>query len=275
MNIVSNKGVTFLTFDLLEKAGVKHCFSTRIGGVSEGCFESMNLGFGRGDSDENVRKNFELMADALEVDVNKMCLSQQTHTTNVRVITEQDAGNGIIRPLPYTDVDGMVTNVKGITLVTFYADCIPLYFYDPEHEAIGLSHGGWRGTVGKIGKNTIELMARTYGTNPSRLICGIGPGVGGECYEVSGEVVEKFREAFGEKTLADNNIVRSSTINPDNPDKYMLDLKNANRLVFEEAGVRRENIEISEFCTHCDAKLFYSHRIMGADRGSLAAFMKL
>lgn len=262
-------------FDMLEKAGVKHCFSTRVGGVSGGVYESMNLGFNRGDSDENVHKNYELIAGVLGVDKDRMCLSQQTHTTNVRVMTKEDAGNGIVRPLPYTDVDGMITDVKGMTLVTFYADCVPLFFYDPEHEAIGLSHSGWRGTVGKIGKATIELMTKTYGTKPEKLLCCIGPSICRNCYEVSSDVVEEFEKAFGEELLLNKEIIRHSVFHPNDPDKYMLDLWQANKAVFVEAGVREEHIEITDLCTHCEPKLFYSHRQMGGARGSLAAFMCL
>ena len=275
MNKKIKNGVTIMTFDSLEKLGVKHCFSTKLGGVSEGVYESMNLGFNRGDSDENVQSNFERMAAALGVDKNCMCLSQQTHTTNVRVMTKEDAGNGIVRPLPYTDVDGMITDVKGMTLVTFYADCVPLYFYDPVKQVIGLSHSGWRGTVGKIGKNTIELMCKTYGCNISDVKCCIGPSICKDCYEVSEDVIEQFEAAFGKDLVHESGMVIPSTLHPGEPGKYMLDLWKANETVFLEAGISRENIEITDYCTHCRPELFYSHRIMGAKRGSLAAFLCL
>ncbi len=158
MNLENKNGVSFLTFDSFKKAGVKHGFSTRIGGVSEGVFDSLNLGFNRGDSDENVRENYHRIANALDMNYDRMCLSKQTHTTNVIVVDEKDAGNGLIKPLPYDDVDGLITNVKDMPLVTFYADCVPLFFYDPVKEVVALSHSGWRGTVRKIGKVTIEKM---------------------------------------------------------------------------------------------------------------------
>ena len=275
MNRQIKNGVTIMTFDSLDREGIKHCFSTRLGGVSKGGYASMNLGFNRGDADENVYSNYVLMAKALGVEKDRMCLSQQTHTTNVRVMTEADAGNGMIRPLPYTDVDGMITDVRGMTLVTFYADCVPLYFYDPENKAIGLSHSGWRGTVGRIGKNTIELMHDTYGSDPDKLICCIGPSICSECYEVSGDVAERFRKEFGEGIIEKYSILKKSTLHPEDSDKYMLDLWNANRVVMLEAGVKEDNIEVTDHCTHCRPDLFYSHRIMGTERGSLAAFLSL
>lgn len=275
MKKISDQGVSFMTFESLAKHGIKHCFSTKLGGVSKGVYESMNLGFGRGDADENVHENFSRMAAALGVDKDKMCLSQQTHTTNVRVMTAADAGNGIVRPLPYKDVDGMITNVKGMTLVTFYADCVPLFFYDPVHEAIGLSHSGWRGTVGKIGKHTIELMGNTFGSKPEDILCCVGPSICRDCYEVSADVVEQFETAFGTDAVIDKGIVRRSVFHPGDENKFMLDLWKANELVFLEAGIDEKHIEITDYCTHCKPELFYSHRIMGTARGSLAAFMCL
>ena len=144
-------------YPLLDETGiVRHCFTTRYGGVSEGMFSKLNLSFTRGDVKESVEENYRRIAEAMGVPYEKIVCSDQTHTTNVRVVTQADAGTGIIRPKDYTDVDGLITNVPEITLATFYADCVPLYFVDPVHHAIGLSHSGWRGTVGKIGKVTVE-----------------------------------------------------------------------------------------------------------------------
>ena len=130
-----------------------------------------------------------------------MVLSKQTHTTNVRVVTEEDKGKGVMRERNYTDVDGMITNVPGICLVTSYADCVPLYFVDPVKKAIGLSHSGWRGTVGKIGKNTVQLMQENFGSKPEDLLAAVGPSVCMDCYEVSEDVIEQFKEAFEKKVL--------------------------------------------------------------------------
>ena len=273
MNIETRNNVSFLTFDSFKTAGVKHGFSTRIGGVSEGVFDSLNLGFNRGDSDENVRENYHRIASALDMNYERMCLSKQTHTTNVIIVDEKDAGNGLTKPLPYDDVDGLITNVKDMPLVTFYADCVPLFFYDPVKEVVALSHSGWRGTVGKIGKVTIEKMHDAFGCEPSDILCGIAPSICKDCYEVSADVAEEFVKAFGEDHKSE--LLRPSTFNPDDKDKYMLDLWAACRLVFLEAGIPEEHIEITNYCTRCNPKLFYSHRIMGANRGSLAAFISL
>ncbi len=136
MQLREHNGVKYLTFDLLSKAGVKHGFSTRVGGVSQGCYESLNLGFHRGDSRENVIENYRRIGEALGMDYTRMCLSQQTHTTNVRIIEEADAGNGVLRELPYTDVDGLITNVKDLPLVTHFADCLGLLLGGLEKQVV-------------------------------------------------------------------------------------------------------------------------------------------
>ena len=149
--------VPFLIFEHLENTGiVMHGFSTRMGGVSTGDCSTMNLSFERGDSEEAVRTNYELLGAAMGFSTDSLVFSKQTHTTNVRVVTEADRGKGFVRERDYTDVDCLITNVPGLTLATFYADCVPLFFVDPVHQAIGLSHSGWKGTVGKIGKVTVE-----------------------------------------------------------------------------------------------------------------------
>ena len=273
MNKERNNGVTYLTFDSFKKRGVKHGFSTRLGGVSKGVYESMNLGFGRGDEDENVHENFRRMSKALDMEYSRLVLSRQTHTTNVRVVDEKDAGNGILRPVPYDDVDALITNVRNLPLVTFYADCVPLFFYDPVKEVVALSHSGWKGTVGRIGAVTVKKMGECFGCDPENVICGIAPSICGKCYEVSGDVADSFRSEFGD--AADELFLSASLFNPDDPDKYMMDLWAACRYVFLEAGIREENIEVTDYCTRCHPELFFSHRVMGSERGSLAAFISL
>ena len=197
MQIKENKGVTWLTYPAFEQfADIVHGFSTRLGGVSEGIYASMNLSFTRGDKDAAVYENYRRFAAALGFSERDIVTSDQTHTANVRIITEEDRGNGITKPRPYTDVDGMITNVRGLVLATFYADCVPLYFVDPVHHAIGLSHSGWRGTVAKIGAVTIRKMQETYGTDPADVYAAIGPSICQECYEVSEDVILEFQKSF-------------------------------------------------------------------------------
>ncbi len=263
------EGVPFLYFPLLEECGiVSHGFSTRLGGVSAGDLSSMNLGFKRGDSRENVMENYRRMAAALHMPMERMVLSQQTHTTHVRRVGEADAGNGISRPLPYEDVDGLITDVPELPLVTFYADCVPLYFVDPVHRAIGLSHSGWRGTAGRMGARTLEAMAEAFGTRAGDVLACVGPSICRDCYEVSEDVAEEFRKAFG--ALAQEKLLDRK---PDG--KYQLDLWEANRQILLEAGIREEHLAVTDICTCCNPDLLFSHRASGGKRGNLAAFLSL
>ena len=271
MNKVTKNGVSFMTFDSFK--GVKHCYSTRLGGVSTGVYDSLNLNFNRGDSDENVRENYKRIAAALDINYERMCLSKQTHTTNVIVVKEEDAGDGITKERPYDDVDGLITNVKDLPLVTAYADCVPLFFYDPVKQVVGLSHSGWRGTVGKIGKVTVEKMHDEFGSDPKDIICGIGPSICRDCYEVSGDVAEEFVKAFGPE--AKEKLLRPSIFNPDDENKYMLDLWTACKMGLLEAGILEEHIEVTDYCTKCHPELFFSHRIMGPNRGGQCGFISL
>lgn len=269
LNYKVSEGVPYFSFPILEDTVlVKQGFSTKMGGVSEGKYATMNFTYTRGDNPEHVTENYRRMAKALSVDVEKMVLSYQTHTTNVRLVTEADAGKGIFKEREYTDVDGLITNVKGITLVTFYADCVPLYFLDPVHKAIGLSHSGWRGTVKRMGEVTVKRMGEAFGTRPEDVIACIGPSICKDCYEVGEEVILEFQKGFDQKYWED-------LYTPKDNGKYWLDLWKANEIILLEAGIRREHLGVTDICTHCNSDYLFSHRTTGNERGNLAAFLSL
>lgn len=261
--------VPYIQFKNLSATGiVKHGFSTRKGGVSTGIFLSMNLNFKRGDDPDAVMENYRRMAAALNMRVEDMVLSDQTHTTNVRVITEEDRGKGILKPQDYSDVDGMITNVPGIVLVTSYADCVPLYFVDPVRKAIGLSHSGWKGTVGHIGQKTVWKMHEVYGSEPKDIVAAIGPSICQSCYEVSDDVAEAFRANFTADEAADILLDKGNG-------KYQLDLWKANWYVLTDAGILSEHLSVTDLCTACHPDLLWSHRKTNGQRGGLSAFLSL
>ena len=261
--------VPYIQFKNLSATGiVKHGFSTRKGGVSTGIFSSMNLNFKRGDDPDAVLENYRRMAAALNMRVEDMVLSEQTHTTNVRVITEEDRGKGILKPQDYSDVDGMITNVPGIVLVTSYADCVPLYFVDPVRKAIGLSHSGWKGTVGHIGQKTVWKMHEVYGSEPKDIVAAIGPSICQSCYEVSDDVAEAFRANFTADEAADILLDKGNG-------KYQLDLWKANWYVLTDAGILPEHLSVTDLCTACHPDLLWSHRKTNGQRGGLSAFLSL
>lgn len=269
MEVVERGGVPFLVFPKLSAAeGVVHGFSTRQGGVSRGIFSSMNLSFTRGDEEECVRENYARLGKAVGFDCGRLVLSDQTHTANIRVVTEEDAGKGFVRPKDYVDVDGLVTNVPGLTLATFYADCVPLLLVDPVHKAVGLSHSGWKGTVKRIGKRTVEVMQERYGSRPEDLLAAIGPSICQDCYEVSKDVIQQFQETFMPPQWEEIFYQKPNG-------KYQLNLWKANELIFREAGLKNSQIVTTDLCTCCNPKLLFSHRASKGKRGNLGAFLML
>ena len=260
-NVVN--GVPYLSYPLLEETGaVKHGFSTKLGGVSTGSCATMNISTTRGDDPEAVAENRRRIGAAIGVRPEDMTYTHQTHTTNVAVVRAEDRGRRFL------ETDGLVTNVPGICLVTFYADCVPLFLVDPVKKAIGLSHSGWRGTVGKMGKVTVQAMMRECGSRPEDIVAAIGPSICQDCYEVSEDVIDRFRDSF-------NEAVWPKLFYRKENGKYQLDLWRANEEVFLEAGIRRENLAVTNLCTHCNQEVLFSHRATGEKRGNLSAFLAL
>ncbi|MEY8235938.1 peptidoglycan editing factor PgeF [Lachnospiraceae bacterium 66-29] len=258
----------YLSYPLLEQTGmVKHCFTTRLGGVSEGIFESLNLSFSRGDQRAAVEENFQRVAQALGTEYGNFVFTDQTHTVNVRRVGIEDAGKGLTRARGYSDVDGLITNEPGLVLSTFYADCVPLYFIDTKKRAIGLSHSGWRGTVRRMGRVTLETMRREFGTLPEDVICAIGPSICQDCYEVSEDVAEEFIREFSSHS--------EEILENKGNGKYQLDLWRANEMILLEAGIKPEHLSVTDLCTCCNDKILFSHRASQGKRGNLGAFLCL
>lgn len=260
--------VAYIQFSALSKLPyIQHGFSTRLGGVSKGHLSGMNLGFGRDDNKENVIKNHEIIAEAMGFEAKNIVCSDQTHTTNVRVVTKEDCGKGIYLPKDYHDIDGLITNERDVVLVTYFADCVPLYLVDTKNKAIGLSHSGWRGTVSKMGEVTLLKMHEVYGTNPEDVIACIGPSICQDCYEISKDVAEEFKKAFPNHV---HQILKEKS-----DDKYHLNLWKCNQIVLKEAGILTENIHMTDLCTCCNKEVLFSHRGHHGKRGNLAAFLSL
>ncbi len=265
---LKGKSVPYLTYNRLsELSFIRHAFSTRLGGVSEGIFDSMNLSFGRGDSDENVLANYRLLAESAGFPFESLTASSQVHETVVRTVTKEQRGIGITKPKDMLSVDALITSDTEVTLVTYYADCTPLFFVDTKTHAIGLAHAGWRGTVGDIAGEVIKAMKRDFGTESENLICAIGPNIGRCCYEVSEDCAEQFMKLFDK----DSGVYTSAS----EAGKYMINLSLANKLLLMRSGVREENIVISDLCTKCNSELLWSHRATNGQRGTMCAMMQI
>ncbi len=237
-----------------------HCFTTRLGGVSTGTQSSLNLAIGRGDSKENVEANLRILADALEFDPEKLVLTRQTHSDIVRIVTEEDC-NGFFHK-DYPECDALVTNVPGLTLLVFTADCTPLLLHDPVTGAVGAAHAGWRGTAQAIGAKTVQAMVDAFGCDVKNIHATIGPNIGQCHFETNADVPQAMVAAFGPEVEA--------YIKVKGP-KYHLDLKAINAMILRRSGVT--HIEVSDSCTYCENSRFWSHRFTKGDRGSQGALI--
>lgn len=258
--------ITIPAFD--EQDSIIHGFSTRLGGVSTCYFSSMNVSFTRGESTNIVIENYKRLGNAMGFNPEHVVASSQTHTTNIKIVQQCDCGKGFHQKKDYTDIDGLITNLPGLVLTTFYADCVPLLLFDPVKKVIGAAHSGWRGTVNKIGVEVVNKMVEIYGCNTRDIIAAVGPSICQDCYEVSQEVIDKFKEAYTPQLW-------DTLFYPTTPPKYQLNLWEACKQNFLEAGILSENISLPDICTCCNPELLYSHRVMGEKRGNFAAFIML
>lgn len=251
----------YLTADAL--AGSVHCFSTRFGGVSEGCLASLNLGTHRGDRPENVLENYRILGEAAGFRPEDTVFTRQLHTDIVRRAGRADRGTGLYRPQAEA-CDGLITDEPDTALVCFGADCATILLYDPVRSAIGAVHSGWRGTAQGIAQKAVEAMTREFGCKPENIRAAIGPSIGQCCFETDGDVPQAMLDALGPE--AEAFIQRRG-------EKYHVDNKLLCRLWLQRAGVRR--IDVCAECTMCRPDRFWSHRVTGGERGSLAAVIML
>lgn len=266
MTLNNKDTIPYLTYNSLSEIKfINHAFSTRLGGASKGIFSSMNMAFNRGDDPEAVTENYRRLCKSAGFDFESLTASAQDHHTCVRLVTIKDRGVGIYKPRDMESVDALITNEKGVTLVTYYADCTPLFFADVKNKAIGLAHAGWKGTAGKIGEKVIEKMHRCFGTAPENIRAAIGPAISRCCYEVDLPCAEHF--------IALKELNPEKFVFPKENGKYMLDLPEANRQILIHCGVKPENITVSDLCTNCNSGLLWSHRATKGERGTMCAMM--
>lgn len=269
-NINEKNGVAYVTFSKLSAYDreLVHGFSTRLGGVSQEHLFSMNLSFTRGDDRENVMENHRRFAGALGYDETRLVFSDQVHLTHFHKVTKADCGKGIIRESDIKETDGLVTDEPGIPIITFYADCVPLFFYDPVKKVIAMAHSGWRGTVERIGAKMVSYMEKEYGSRPQDIVCAIAPSICQKCYEVSEDVALRFLEVFG-NGFGDELLYRKEN------GKYQLNLHRACEITLLEAGIAKEHLDVTDLCTCCNPDVFFSHRASHGRRGNLAGVMMI
>ncbi len=247
----------YLKSDLLESCGgVTHAFTSKLGGVSRGKINGFNLGFRVLDDEDSVRENYRLLSCDLGFSLSRAVLSKQTHTDNIRVVTEADCGKGIVIESDIEDTDALVTNIPNIPLIVFAADCTPILMYDREKRTVAAVHSGWRGTVQKIAAKCVDVMTSEFGSNPKDIVCALGPSIGPCCFEFGEEAVIYFDKKYYKQK-------------PNG--KYDIDLWSFNRDILLESGILQQNIDMSKVCTMCSSDRFYSYRAHREGTGRQAA----
>ncbi|WP_080840433.1 peptidoglycan editing factor PgeF [Cohnella massiliensis] len=245
-------------------AGLTAGFTTRGGGVGKPPWASLNAALHVGDDPADVVRNRELIANALDWDFPAWTCAEQVHGNRVHVVTGADRGKGrLSRETAIPDADALITDEPGVLLTMFFADCVPLYFYDPDAGAVGLAHAGWKGTALHVAEAAVEAMGKAYGTRADRLLAAVGPSIGPCCYEVD-EPVLRHMLPLG----ADESCVR-----PTANGKAKLDLKQINRHLMIKAGILPSRIEMSSWCTSCRTDLFFSHCAENGSTGRMASWI--
>ncbi|MBE6960685.1 MAG: peptidoglycan editing factor PgeF [Ruminococcaceae bacterium] len=255
-----NKISGTLEYEIAEAIATPHCFTTRLGGVSTGIFDSLNLACHRGDDAKNVEENYQILANALGFDLKNIVLTRQTHSDIIRVVTKADCGG--LDHHTYPECDGLITNVPGLALVVFTADCTPILLHDPITGAVGAVHAGWRGTAADIAGKAVRAMADTFGCDPGNIRAAIGPNIDQCCFATDADVPKAMVKALGNDAL--QHILTAEG-------KYYIDLKAINAMLLWNAGVK--HIEASTSCTMCQSDRFWSHRVTRGNRGSQGAII--
>lgn len=265
----TNGGIATLSFPDITALGCNHGFSTRTGGVSGVPFDSLNMGFNRPEPRENILENYARFAKANGLDMNSFVLAAYEHGLNVEIVDSSDCGRGFLPDKPaLPPCDGLVTDDPNVTLLTLHADCQAYFVFDPKHRAIGLAHAGWRGVLGRIGRNLITKMQNCYGSDPADIIVGIGPGICPRCFEVGDDVLRMFESEYGESVISGSKF----------PDKGYVDLVLSSRLQFRDCGVPPHSIFDSGYCTYEHPEYFFSYRRDSKQwekTGAMCAYMAL
>jgi hypothetical protein len=251
-------GLTFYRFSSLEDSRIKHAVFTRLGGVSEEPYSSLNLSLSVPDRREEVMENRRRFYAAMDVDPEQAVRAAQVHGARVAVVRAAD------RDVQQTGTDGLITDEPGLALVMAFADCVPVMLYDPVRRAVGIVHAGWRGTVAGVCQAAVRQMTAALGCCPTDIRAAIGPSIGPCCYQVGPDLVEAVTEAFGR---SDGLFVGASGGGL-HFDQWM-----AVELALRQAGLRQ--IEQSGICTACRVDEFFSHRAEGGRTGRFGALIVL
>lgn len=239
---------------------VNHCFTTKHSGTSCGKISGLNLGFRCGDERKNVEENYRLVAEDMGFQYENITAGKQTHSSNIRIVTEDDLGKGVSQVSDFDEVDALVTNLRNVPLVVFYADCVPILLAEEDAGVIAAIHSGWRGTVSEIAGRAVDIMKSEFGAYPEKIKAAIGPSIGPCCFETGEEVSSQFDKRF---------------VKPVSGEKALVDLWSANKEILLRKSLEEKNIEVLKLCTMCNSDVFYSYRAHKDKTGRMGAFIEL
>lgn len=265
--LICENELKYIQFDCFEEYSdsLLHCMSTRHGGISRGECYSLNLGFNRNDEQSNISENFKIICKAVGFGYESLVFSSQVHDNRIRIVNEHDIGKGYKRESIDNGFDGLVTNAKGVTIVTFYADCVPVLIYEKDKNVAALIHSGWRSTLKNIASEAVDTMKREFGCNCENMVAAIGPSINKCCFEVNQDVYDQFLSVNDAKEFYSSN----------ENGKWNINLQGIIEKALIKCGLIKGNITNSNICTKCRKDLFFSYRGDGGKTGSLAAFMQL
>lgn len=255
-----------LAFTIVDWKELVTGFTTKNGGVSKGEFVSLNLGLHVHDERETVVRNRELVAKSLSFPLRKWVFADQIHSNHIEKVTCDDLGKGTeYYEECIAKADGLYTDEKGIMLALCYADCVPLYFYAPTKGLIGAAHAGWKGSVSDIAGNMVRQWTKNENVHPDEIKVAIGPSIGACCY-----VVDDYVKDFVDHIIAE---IDSKPYVEVSTGQYTLNLKKLNKLLLLQAGIKEENILVSQFCTSCEKEHFFSHRRDQGKTGRMLSYI--
>lgn len=237
-------------------------FTTKNGGESKGAFSSFNCGLHVHDKKTDVLNNRNKLANWIQMPLSNWITGEQVHGIKVKLVSRENCGSGALSTeTALRGIDGMITKDKGILLTAFFADCIPLYFFDPVENIIGIAHAGWKGTVGGIAKEMVWTF-KEQGSKLENILVAVGPGISQKHYEVDMRIHDAIDETYRKKVLISIE-----------KDRFLLDLKQLNYEILLQSRILRHNIAITNFCTYEDEKLFYSYRRDQGKTGRMLGFI--
>lgn len=263
---INKDGMRYLTLPHWAEQGVSIAFSSRLGGVSQSPYNTLNFGLHVGDRRDDVIENRRRYLEMFSFTPEDMICCEQVHGNSVVIVGEEEKGRGALDY--YTSLSGydaMVCRTPGIMLSTFYADCIPVYLFDPRQRVVAIAHSGWKGTMGRIATQTLRVMQREFSCSPDNTEVFIGPGIGGCCFQIGEDLVKQVKEEF-----TGLNGILNYELN-----ECTWDLQLTNRLILQEDGVRPENIIDCGLCTACNPEVFFSYRREQGKTGRMAAVIGL